>query len=95
MKPRMAEPTVSVVIPTFHRPALLARCLAAVLAQRAPAGGFEVIVVDDGHDDATRRQVEALAAASRAPAALRYLRPARGAARRSRATAAGVLRGRR
>jgi glycosyltransferase involved in cell wall biosynthesis len=68
---------VSVVIPTCGRPALLARCLAAVLAQRVCGGAFEVVVVDDGHDDTTRAAVEALAPAGGAPA-LRYLRPARG-----------------
>jgi glycosyltransferase involved in cell wall biosynthesis len=52
---------VSVVIPTFRRPELLARCLAAISRQRLPAKQFEVIVADDAADDATRRQVESLA----------------------------------
>lgn len=39
--------TVSIVIPTRDRPALLARCLHAVLAQQSTTS-FEVIVVNDG-----------------------------------------------
>jgi GT2 family glycosyltransferase len=55
------EPAVSVVIPFFNRRAEVAPCLAAVLAQRLPAGSsFEVIAVDNGSTDGTR---EALAAA--------------------------------
>ena len=38
----------SVVIPSRDRPAQLKRCLAALSAIEPPAGGFEVIVVDDG-----------------------------------------------
>ena len=55
---------VSVVIPTYRRPELIARCLAAVLAQRLEPAAFEVIVVDDGHDEATRAAVSALAPAA-------------------------------
>jgi len=42
------EPTFSVVIPTYGRPDLLARCLGALAGLDPPSGGFEVIVVDDG-----------------------------------------------
>ncbi len=71
-------PRLSVVIPTYKRPELLRRCLDAVLAQQLPPESFEVIVVDDGHDDCTQAAVEALAAAHPAGPALRYLRPAHG-----------------
>ncbi len=71
-------PEVSVVIPTYRRPALLRRCLEGVLAQRLPAGAYEVVVVDDGHDDATLDAVDALAATLPDGPALRYLRPSRG-----------------
>ena len=60
---------ISVVIPTFRRPDLLARCLAAVTAQDLDPARFEVIVADDAADDATRRQVEAVGS----PAAVRYI----------------------
>lgn len=71
-------PRISVVIPTYKRPELLRRCLDAVLAQRLPPDAFEIIVVDDGHDDCTQSTVEALAAIHPEGPALRYVRPAQG-----------------
>lgn len=68
---------ISVVVPTCRRPALLARCLASLLAQRFDARAFEVIVVDDGHCDETRAVVAALAPQGAAPR-VHYLRPDRG-----------------
>ncbi len=43
-----AAPIVTVVIPTFDRPAALERCLEALCQQTLPGERFEVIVVDDG-----------------------------------------------
>jgi len=71
-------PRISVVIPTYRRPQLLQRCLDAVLAQRIEPGACEVIVVDDGHDEATRALVTALQARAPRGTVLRYLRPDRG-----------------
>lgn len=72
-------PAVSVVIPTCRRPELLERCLEAVLAQRGLAAAeFEIVVVDDGHDEATRATVDALRATYPGGPALRYLRPPHG-----------------
>lgn len=68
---------ISVVIPTCRRPELLARCLSAVLGQQIDRDAYEVIVVDDGHDDETRAVVDAMSPEGGAPA-LRYLRPAQG-----------------
>ena len=62
---------VSVIVPTYRRPDRLDRCLAALMAQRLDPASFEVLVVDDAPDEATRRRVEARAAAS--PAPVRYL----------------------
>jgi glycosyltransferase involved in cell wall biosynthesis len=62
---------VSVVVPTYRRPDLLARCLAALASQRLPADDYEVLVADDAACDATRAQVEEFAAAS--PVPVRYL----------------------
>jgi glycosyltransferase involved in cell wall biosynthesis len=47
------SPLVSVVLPTYHRPRLLARALASVLDQRHV--DLEVLVVDGGTDEATDR----------------------------------------
>jgi glycosyltransferase involved in cell wall biosynthesis len=68
---------ISVVIPTFHRPDLLARCLSAVLAQDIERDAYEVVVVDDGHDDETRAVVEALTPEKGIPV-VRYVRPPTG-----------------
>jgi glycosyltransferase involved in cell wall biosynthesis len=67
-------PRISVVIPTYKRPDLLARCLSAVLRQDLEREAYEVIVVDDGRDESTRRVVEAMAAERDAPD-LRYTVP--------------------
>ncbi|HEV2075920.1 MAG TPA: glycosyltransferase family A protein, partial [Thermoleophilaceae bacterium] len=53
---------LSIVIPTRDRAATLAETLSCVLAQRAPAGGFEVVVVDNGSTDRTPELLLQLAA---------------------------------
>ncbi|HEX4591350.1 MAG TPA: glycosyltransferase [Gemmataceae bacterium] len=60
---------VSVVIPTYRRPDLLARCLAAVTAQDLAPERYEVIVADDAANEVTRRQVESISG----PVAVRYV----------------------
>ncbi len=49
---------VSVVVPTFRRPALLERCLQALLAQDFAPESYEIIIVDDAACKETRMQVE-------------------------------------
>lgn len=49
---------ISVIIPTFRRPHLLTRCIAALLAQDFPKQSFEVIIVSDGDDAATADSLE-------------------------------------
>ena len=51
-----AAPRISVVIPTRHRPASLARCLErlAPSAQTIDASAYEVVVADDGETGDTR-----------------------------------------
>ena len=46
-------PRLSVVIPTYNRLEILPRVLRALAAQEETAGGFEVVVVDDGSSDGT------------------------------------------
>jgi glycosyltransferase involved in cell wall biosynthesis len=53
MVPSMTTPQVSVVIPARNAASRLARVLDALAHQTAPAGLFEVIVVDDGSTDGT------------------------------------------
>lgn len=61
----------SVVVPTRNRPELLGVCLRALMAQDMDPTSFEVIVVDDGTCERTRRQVAAFAAGT---PLVRYLR---------------------
>jgi glycosyltransferase involved in cell wall biosynthesis len=49
---------VSVVLPTYQRPELLARCLSALAVQDFDPAAYEIIVVDDGVCEKTRRVVE-------------------------------------
>lgn len=58
------EKKLSVVIPTYHRPELLVRCLNALTAQSFPAEDFEVIVVSDGPDTVTTETVRAVNASN-------------------------------
>lgn len=67
---------VSVVVPTCGRPDLLLRCLQALVGQSLPGGAFEVLVIDDGGDGATRAAVESLARQAGSPP-LRCLRTPR------------------
>jgi GT2 family glycosyltransferase len=76
----MSEPRVSVVVPTFHRPERLERCLEALARQTMPHGTFEVVVVDDGSPEpirpmgrrfAGRLEVRVLRQANAGPAAAR------------------------
>ena len=53
----------SVVVATYNRAGLLARCLRALLAQDLPKGDYEVLVVDNNSSDGTRELVEETAAA--------------------------------
>lgn len=45
---KMTTPLVTIVIPTYARPARLRGCLAALARQTIAADTFEVVVVDDG-----------------------------------------------
>jgi glycosyltransferase involved in cell wall biosynthesis len=62
----MPEPAVSVVVPTRNRAGYLDVTLASLAAQ-APGVPYEVIVVDDGSDDATAEVVARAASPVQAP----------------------------
>ncbi len=49
---------VSVVVPTYKRPELLRKCLAALAKQDFPANEYEIIIVDDAGSQETRSLVE-------------------------------------
>jgi glycosyltransferase involved in cell wall biosynthesis len=53
----MMKPDISIVIPTFQRPALLIRCLHALAHQQFPKDRYEIIVVTDGPDEMTRTMI--------------------------------------
>jgi len=63
---------LSVVVPTYKRPDLLARCLDALVRQQLLAR-YEILVCDDAACDATRRQVEEFPRDRVGALALRYL----------------------
>lgn len=48
MDPSFVAPALSVVVPTYRQPDLLRALLDSLAAQEVPAGGAEVLVVDDG-----------------------------------------------
>lgn len=62
---------LTVIIPTYNRAAVLAKCLQALKKQSADNESFEVLVSDDGSTDTTRATVQEEAAGS--PVAIRYL----------------------
>jgi glycosyltransferase involved in cell wall biosynthesis len=53
---------VSVVVPTFRRPELLNRCLAALVRQNFDPAAYEIIVVDDAVCPDTKHLIESWAA---------------------------------
>lgn len=81
---------LSVVIPCFNAKATLARAVASLRAQDAPAGSFEIIVVDDGSTDGALEEISV----EHGPVPLRVFRqPNRGRAA-ARNLGAGNARGR-
>lgn len=56
----MTPPRVSVVVPTFRRPALLARCVAALLVQALRADDYEILIADDAGEPTLAARLAAL-----------------------------------
>lgn len=55
----MADPVLSVIIPTMNRAGLLGACLESLIDQTMPKDQYEIIVVDDGSTDGTREVCQA------------------------------------
>ncbi|RQS12354.1 glycosyltransferase [Burkholderia sp. Bp9002] len=72
-QPGPLPPVISVVVPTFRRPDLLARCLGALGAQQLDPAAYEIVVVDDDPDGSAWPVVEAFRAPTTCRPALRYL----------------------
>jgi glycosyltransferase involved in cell wall biosynthesis len=69
-----STPHVSVVVPTYRRPAMLTACLDALCHQQYPVDRYEIVICDDGPDDATRACVQRIADAQAARGlAVRYV----------------------
>lgn len=72
-------PRASVIVCTFNRCQLLADCLASLVVQQIPTSEYEVLVVDNGSTDGTRRLVGEWAA--RVPNVMYVMEPVTGLAR--------------
>lgn len=69
----MESPRVSVVLPTYRRPAYLERAITSVMTQTVSS--WELIIVDDNDPEAPeRRQTEALVAARASDPRIHYVR---------------------
>jgi GT2 family glycosyltransferase len=53
------NPEITVIVATYERPALLLRCVDALLAQTLDPRRFEIVIVDDGSASPTREHVMA------------------------------------
>lgn len=56
-----ARPRVSAIVCTYNRAERLERCLRSLARQTPPAGGLEIVVVDDGSTDGTQQMCVRLA----------------------------------
>lgn len=68
-----AVPAISVVVPTYRRPDLLERCLAALTQQTLPRDAYEILVCDDGPSAAAQAVAQAANERSQGRPAVRYL----------------------
>lgn len=53
-------PVLSVLIPTYNRREIVARCLKSLAEQTLPPEQYEVIVIDDGSTDGTDEMLASL-----------------------------------
>jgi glycosyltransferase involved in cell wall biosynthesis len=64
---------ISVVVPTYKRPDMLERCLGALVTQDFARHQYEIIVADDGPDEAVLALVTRWATAARGAPDIRYV----------------------
>ena len=55
----MKDVKVSVIVPVFNREKFIGRCLRSLLSQSIGTKSFEIILVDDGSTDSTKKIYEA------------------------------------
>ncbi len=72
------QPFVSIVIPTYRNTGPLRQTLTSLMQLDYPPSRYEIVVVDDGSEDATARVVEAVA--GRLPTVRYHAQPRAGAA---------------
>ena len=82
---------VSIVIPTYNRPLLLARAVSSCLSQQVDAR-YEIVIVDNNPDGGARSQVAAMAQDSAVP--IRYVGEPRPGISHARNTGIAAARGR-
>ncbi len=82
-------PTVSIVVPTFARPAQLRRCLDGIARLEAATFSFEVVVVDDGGPE----PLDSLIASYAEGLDVRLIRQSRGGPAAARNAGAALARG--
>lgn len=58
--PAPSDPLVSCLIPCRNEARHIEKCLAGILSQSPPEGGFEIIVADGESDDGTQQILESL-----------------------------------
>ena len=71
METNNKKPEISVIIPTFNRSGVLKECLERLTDQKFSPQDYEIIVVDDGSTDDTKKVVEK--AAKKNPVRIIYL----------------------
>ena len=81
IEPFLHRNFISVIVPAHNEERELAATLRALLAQRYPAGRMEVIVVENGSDDATAQLARSIAAEPAAAGRIRVLHSERGVSR--------------
>lgn len=90
MNVRVAEPLISIVVPTFNRPAKLRACLDALANLDYPRERFEVVVVDDG----SPTPLDAVVALFRERLDVRLIRQQNSGPATARNSGAAIARGR-